>query len=171
MKITGYGLREAIKQAELRRDTAAGAFSGSLKKFPDDEAKETPEAIVDAFTRSERALAALQVAQMRYNLAVQVELVGEKLTLAEAIKRVGGAGRIEKMWKGAIGDSSSRRHSYEDPDERDTTKIRAVRTVTASDAMKYATVAGKRAGALRAAISVANGKEVEIEGLDPALFE
>ena len=169
MKTTGYTLREAIKQAELRRDTAANAFNGSLKKFPDEE-KETPQSIVDTFTKAEKALVSLQVAQMRYNLAIQVEVNGEKMSLAEAIKRVGGAGRIEKMWKGAIAEPTKRGY-MEDIDERDTTKIRAVRTIPAAEAMKLATTSGKKSGSLRAAISVANGKEVELEGLDPALFE
>lgn len=171
MKTTGYGLREAIKQQELRRDTAAGAFNGSLKKFPD-ETKETPQAIVETFTKAERALVALQVAQMRYNLLVQVEVSGEKLTLAEAIKRVGGAGRIEKMWKGAIGDT--KRNSYMDPDETrnlDEKIVRAIRTVPAQEAVKLTTAAGKKASTLRAAIAIANGKEVEIENLDSSLFE
>ena len=170
MKTTGYGLREAIKQAELRRDTAANAFNGSLKKFPDEQ-KETPQAIVEAFTKAERALVSLQVAQMRYNLSVQVEVNGEKMTLAEAIKRVGGAGRIEKMWKGAIAEPTKRNSYMDDVDERDATKVRATRTVPAAEAMKLATTSGKKSGSLRAAISVANGKEVEIEGLDSALFE
>src|SRR5580698_4796879 len=102
MRVSGYAIREAIKQQERRRDAAANAFAGSLKKFPD-ENKEAPNQIMDAFAKAEISLAELQVAQMRYNLAVQVE-IGDKMSLAEAIKRVGGAGRIEKMWKSSIAE-------------------------------------------------------------------
>ena len=170
MKTTGYGLREAIKQWDLRKEAAEGAFSPSLKAFPG-ETKD-PRGVIQAFDAAELAVARLQTAQMRYNLAVIVEVQGEKLTLAEAIKRVGSAGRIEKMWTGSIGDG--KRNPYSDPeDTRDSTStiIRSERTITSQEAVKLTAVAGKRASALRAAISVANGREVEIEDLDPALFE
>jgi hypothetical protein len=51
MRVTGYMLREAIKQHELRRDTAASAFDGSLKVFPG-ETKEAPGLIVDKIGRA-----------------------------------------------------------------------------------------------------------------------
>jgi hypothetical protein len=169
MKTTGYALREAIKQYELRRDTASGTFNQSLKKFPDEQ-KETPQAVVDTFTKAEAILAKLQVAQMRYNLAVQVEATGEKMSLAEAIKRIGGVGRVEKMWKSTV--SEKKQSSYmDDVDTRDPSQIRAIRTITAAEAVKLAIQTGKKAGSLRAAIAVANGREVEVEDLDSSLFE
>ena len=172
MKTTGYGLREAIKAQTLKRDTAADAFNGSLKKFPNED-KETPQTIVDTFTKAERALVHLQVAQMRYNLAVTVEAGGVKMTLAEAIKSIGGAGRIEKMWKGSIGDTKRNPYGVDSEDTRNVDEkiVRATRTVSAQDAVKLTTASGKRASTLRAAIAIANGKEVEIENLDSSLFE
>jgi len=62
MKTTGWSLREAIKQQELRRDTAARAFNGTLKKF-DDESKQTPQEVVVQFLAAEQAIAQLQVAR------------------------------------------------------------------------------------------------------------
>ena len=171
MKVTGYLLREAIKQSELRRDTAAAAFNGSLKAFPN-ETKDSPQTVVTAFTQAETALVQLQVAQMRYNLKVPVDANGEKMTLAEAIKRIGGLGRIEKMWKGAIGDNTRRGGLYdEDTLDLDPSKVRAARTITSGEAVRQTTTSGKKSGKLRAAIAVANGTEVEVESLDPALFE
>jgi hypothetical protein len=170
MKTTGYALREAIKQYELRRDTASGTFNQSLKKFPDEQ-KETPQAVIETFTKAEAALAKLQVAQMRYNLAVQVEANGERMSLAEAIKRIGGVGRIEKMWKSTVSEKNTRPSYMDDVDTRDPNQIRAIRTITAADAVKLAIQTGKKAGSLRAAIAVANGKEVEVEDLDSSLFE
>lgn len=170
MKITGYALRETIKQHELRRDTAAQSFDGSLKAFPKED-KPSPQSVVEQFLVAERAIAQLQVAQMRYNLAVTVQVAGESMTLAEAIKRVGGEGRSEKMWRSAAGPKKDRYGSYRDEDEIDPTKVRAVPTVTTAEAVKLATQAGKRAGAMRAAIATANATSIEIEGLFPALFE
>lgn len=170
MKTTGYGLREAIKQHELRRDTGARAFNGSLKAFADDK-KESPLQVVEGFLKAERAIAKLQTAQARYNLLVIVEANGEKMTLSEAIKTIGGVARAEKMWRTATGPKPDRYHTYGNEDERDPTKVVAKPTVTVNEAVKQATLAGKKAGALRAAIATANAKEVEIEDLDGSLFE
>lgn len=172
MKTTGYALREAIKQHELRRDTAARAFNGSLKAFEDEKgSKETPNQVVDAFLKAERAIAKLQTAQARYNLLTIVEANGEKMTLSEAIKTVGGIARAEKMWRTATGPKPDRYSSYHNEDERDPNKVIAKPTVTPSQAVSQATLMGKRAGGLRAAIATANAREVEIEDLDGALFE
>lgn len=167
MKVTGYVLREAIAEQVLRRDTANGAFNPSLRAFPG-ETKD-PRKVTEQLEAAERALAQLQVAQMRYNLLVTVEVGGEKITLAEAIKRVGGTGRIEKMWKGAIGEKT--RNAYmDDGDTRDPNQVRAVRTIASDEAMNLARLAGKKAAAFRAAIATANGREVVIEDLDASLF-
>lgn len=170
MKTTGYALREALKQHELLRDTASRAFDGSLKKF-DDEEKETSQSVVEQFLIAERAIAKLQVAQMRFNLAVQVDVLGEKMSLGEAIKRVGGEGRAEKMWRSATGPKNDRYSYGSNADERDPSKIVAKPTITAGEATKLASAAAKRAGAFRAAIATGNAREVEIEDLDSTLFE
>lgn len=169
MKVNGYRLREALKQQELRKDAAAKQFSGTLKKFPDED-KPTPEVVAETFLKAETVIAKLQVAQMRYNLQVPVEVMGERMTLAEAIKRVGGQGRSEKMWKGVIPGGRDRYALY-DEDTRDPNQVRAKPTLDPDRAVILATEAAKRAGAFRAAIATGNAVEVEIENLDPALFE
>lgn len=171
MKITGWQLRDALSVHTLRKEAAEKAFNGTLKAFPG-EKKETPQEVVAQLATSELAIVKLQVAQMRYNLAVTVEVEGESMTLAEAVKRVGYTGRIEKMWKGTIEDTKP--SPYESPyDTRDTasTIVRSERTIASKDAVRLTTEAGKRARALRTAVNNANGREVEIESLDRALFE
>ena len=170
MKTTGYALREAIKQHELRRDTAARMFDGSLRKFPNED-KEHPTKVVEQFLTAERAISKLQTAQMRYNLAVIVDVQGEKLTLAEAIKRIGGEARVEKMWRSAAGPKPDRYGGYRNDDERDPSKVIAAATVSPSEATKLASTTAKRSGAFRAAIATGNAREVEIEDLDARLFE
>ena len=168
MRITGYALREAIKQHELRRDTAFGSFAGSLKKFPD-EVKEAPSELVKQFLQAERAISQLQTSQMRYNLAVMVEVYGEKTTLAQAIKSIGGIARAEKMWRSAVGPKEDK-YGYSD-DVRDPKQLRATPTVTTSEAAKNASRIAKTTGAIRQAIAIANATVVEIEDLDAALLE
>lgn len=169
MKITGWALREAIKTWELRKDTAARAFPGTLKAFPD-ETKPKPEEMVRQFLAAEEAIAKLQVAQTRYNLLVQINLEGRTITLCEAVKRIGGLGRAEKMWRTATG-SKPDRYGYNSDDVRQEGQVRAKETVTVSEAAVKASAQAKVAGRLRAAIATANSKEVEIEDLDGALLE
>jgi hypothetical protein len=169
MKVTGYQLREAIKQQTLKRDSLASSFNGTLKVFPEDK-KESPNDVMNDFLAAELAVTKLQLAQMRYNLAVQVNVLGERITLAEAIKRVGGPARAEKMWRSV---NSPKRDSYynRDDDEIDPNKIRAVSVITAKESLKLAQGAAKHAGAFRAAIATGNAVEVEIEDLSSELFE
>jgi len=46
MKITGYGLREAIKFHKLRSDEAASSFDSTLKECSGDS-KEAAQAVVE----------------------------------------------------------------------------------------------------------------------------
>lgn len=173
MKVTGYMLREALKQHQLRRDTAARAYAGSLKKFPDED-KQTPQEVVSQFLEAETAIVKLEVAQMRYNLAVLVDVPGfGRVPLAHAIKAIGPEARAEKMWKTATGSVPERYASYRTDDERDPDKVQAKPTITPAEATKLAVKMSKRAGAFRAAIATGNAVEVEVtlEDLDPALFE
>lgn len=170
MKVTGFLLREAIRRWELRRDTAANQFEDSLKRFPDDD-KPTPEAVVAAFSTAETNIASLQAAQARYNLRINLDVLGAEMTLCEAVKRLGGAGRLDKMWRTAAGGKKDR-YGYRDDNPRKTDEIRATPTVTVKAAMEYANKASAWAGALRAAIAKGNGTEVSAGeiGLNAALL-
>lgn len=170
MKITGYGLREAIKEQELRRDTAQRTFQGTLSAFPDEE-KEKPQAVMKQYLTAETAVAKLQVAQKRYNFLVTVDVLGEKMTLEEAIHRIGADARAEKLWRTAAGPKTDRYGSYHNETTRDPTQIVSKATITPQEATKLASASAKRAGAFRAAIATGNAREVEIENLDAALFE
>lgn len=172
MKVTGFLLREAIRRWELRRDTAANQFDDSLAKFKDED-KQSPTEITQAFVEAEVAVAKLQAAQARYNLSINVklEVTNETVTLCEAVKRLGGAGRLEKMWRSAAGGKKDRYGGY-DQGTRRADEVRAVRTVTVKESMAHANRASAVAGALRAGIAKANGTEMEAReiGLDTMLL-
>lgn len=170
MKVTGYQLREAIKQHTLKRDSLASSFNGTLKVFPGiDFVKDAPAVVMDEFLAAELAVTKLQVAQMQYNLAVRVTVLGERMTLAEAIKRVGGPARAEKMWRSVA--APKRESYYRDDDELDKTKVRAIPTISAKDSIKLAQAAAKQAGAFRAAIAIGNAEEILLDDLSSELFE
>lgn len=162
MKITGYKLKELVKRTEMVRDAVASLFDGSLHRFADEKDKDTPQNVVERFRKADLALAQVQTIQARYNLAVTVEVLGEKMALMEAVKRVGGAGRIEKMWRSASGEKKDR-YGYRDDLTRDKDSIRAERTLTQGQALELAQEAAKVAGALRAAIAEGNSVEVELD--------
>jgi hypothetical protein len=169
MRVTGYALREAIKRHTLRRDTAASMFENTLKRFPD-EHKPTPDEVMNTFVTADLAIAALQTAQMRYNIEQVVKIGGRSISLAEAIKRVGGVGRSEKMWRSAA--APSKRDAYgRDDDERDPSRVRSVVTLTPLEAADRALLAGKQAAELRQAIAVANAAALDIESLSAELME
>lgn len=170
MKITGYKLRHAIREADHVKNLAASQWDDSLTAFPD-EYKSLPNVLMGKYVECEDALAALQLAQTRYNLAVTVEVLGAKMTLCEAVKRVGGAGRAEKMWRSAATGEKKDRYASHRDQVRNKDEVRAARTVTIDEALGYAKRAARFAAALREAIEVGNSAEVDIEGLDPKLFE
>ena len=170
MKITGYRLREAIKMHEIRRNTSAAQFDLSLRVFKGEETLH-PQVIAKNFLTAEQSIARLQEAQARYNLAVSVVVLNETMTLCEAVKRTGGANRLEALWREAAGGKKDRYHGLGREEERDPTKERARATMTIADITKEAQAASKFAGALRGAIATANTQEVEVQDLDAALFE
>jgi len=171
MEVTGIQLREAIKRWALRRDTSNTHFSESLFQF-ESEAEEigNPNDLMASLEKAELAIATLQVAQTNYNLQTGVTVRGDSLSLCDAVKRIGGAGRMEKMWRSAATNKGRDKYSYRES-TRDKDKEYMKRTVSVQDCMKRATEAGKYAGSLRDAIAVGNTGKLEIEGLDPALFE
>lgn len=167
MKITGYRLQHTLRELAHTRDIAAGQFDDSLKVFPG-EMKARPQDIMTAYLDAEGKIARLQTGQALYNLKVQVDVLGKRMTLSEAVKLVGGAGRAEKMWR-SVAAPKKDRYSYE-RDTRDATAVVATATVTTAEAATLAKEAARWASALREAIQTGNATEIEME-LDPALFE
>lgn len=167
MKVTGYKLREAIRRVELQRDTVAGLFKDSLYVF-EGESKADPIELMKKFRDAEYAVAALQEAQQRYNLRVSLLVYGKVLSLAVAVKMLGGAGRTAKMWRDAI---AKREDRYGRDLERSRDTEAAKRVVAYDVALREANKADAYAGELRAAVAAGNATEMEIEELEPVLFE
>lgn len=169
MIVTGYKFQHALRELGHRRDNAAAQFKGAQFAFEGDSVPD-PKFIMMAFSRCDEAIARLQTAQQEYNLDVMVQVDNaSSMTLCQAVKMVGGAGRIEKMWRLCAGHTG--RNRYEDRElSRDATQVRAKRQVSVDDAMREAHVAAKFASALRTAVSIGNATEREMN-LDPSLFE
>jgi hypothetical protein len=169
MKITGYKLQHALRELAHLRDVLSSQFKESLWVFEKDD-KPKPIQVMDSFSQTEEKIAKLQVAQAKYNLAITVKVGKDPMTLAEAVKRVGGAGRMEKMWRSVAADTGKDRYAMRE-NARDKNTEYAHRAMPVEKALGMAKEAARFASGLREAIQVGNAQEMEIEGLDPALFE
>ena len=168
MKVTGYKIQHKHKELEQLKEVAAQQFNDNIMQFESQNEKmELPEVFAN-YTSLEKRIARLQAAQCLYNLSVDVSVLGERMTLLEAVKLVGGAGRSEKMWKDVVKGNKTRHHGYGEQ-TRSKDQEYAVRSVSINDAVGFAQQATKIAGALREAIQVGNANEVELD-LDESLF-
>lgn len=167
MLVTGYALREAIKQWELRKDAANRVFEDSLKVFPGEE-KPHPSKLIEQYLAAEVAIAQLQTAQSQYNLLNTFDFEGRKITLCEAVKSLGGYSRVEKLWRTAAGGKKDR-YGHND-DMRDPEKIYSVQVVTPAMGVEQSSIAARRASALRAGIAASNATMTDLD-LNPELLK
>jgi len=171
--VTGYKLRSNVKSLEMKLEAAVRVFNDSLVKYAS-EVKPTPVETMAEILCLETTIAKLQAAQNEYNTKVSVDVLGNTMTLAEAVKRVGGAGRAVALWKKASGAVDPARRGYEQgPYEnmraRDPNQEYAERTISDLAATDNAVTAERFASALRGAIAEGNGTSVDVS-LDPALL-
>jgi hypothetical protein len=167
-RTTGYALREAIKQWELRKDAASRVFDTTLMKFPGEE-KPNPEELINKYFEAEMAIAQLQTAQSEYNLHVSFAFEDKFITLSEAVKSLGGYSRVEKLWRTASGGGKKESY-YRNDNERDPTKQYATQVIAPMEGVEKATIAARRASALRAAIATGNAKELDVN-FNPELLK
>ena len=170
MRINGYKLREAMTRFELQRDSVAAQFKGSLHAF-EDEKKESPDSLMNTLSAAECAIASLQTAQARYNLEVKVPVQGTVMSLCKAIKLMGGATRVENLWKVAAGTKKEKGAYYDRGEDlvRNTDQVTAKSVLQPKERLERATKAAQRSAALRSAVAQGNAVEMEID-LDSKLL-
>lgn len=163
IKVTGYQIREAIRKWNLKRDMLAAAFKDSLKRFQDEQ-KPDPSDVMRDYKIADRTIALLQVAQDHYNLGITIDDKGTPLAIG--VKLLGGAGRMEKMWRSVAAPEENRYGG--DGSVRRADEVTAAPTVTKAEAFHLAEEAGNYSAELRKAIATANATmfEVDVEGLE-----
>lgn len=162
MKTTGYKLQAAIREQQERRTLNESRWANGQMAWPADVEKvPNPATFIAEILDSERKIARLQTAQAEYNLTVKVKVQGQEMTLHEAVKLVGGAGRVEALWKTSAkgGDATDYRYGGS---VRDKDSIVAVRLVSQETATEEAAKAAKYARALREAIQAGNAQLIEV---------
>lgn len=171
MKTTGFQISYRLRELQDAREITTSQFNDSLFQFEAEAgSKVSPVDLMRLLDEYERKIAALQVAQAQFNLAVRVDVLGRAMSLHEAVKLVGGAARIAKMWKDAAKNTGGNPYAYGGAQSRDKDHEYARRMVSVQECLEAATQANRWASALRQAIQLGNAVELEIEGLDPALF-
>jgi len=168
MKITGYKFQHALREAEHEHEILGALFGESLMAFDGEE--KDPQKIMEQYAANEEKIVRLQVAQAQYNGTVTVVVLGHSVPLSYAVKAVGGAGRMEKMWRSAAKGPQKDRWERTSL-TRNVDEIRALPTIDPSTATGMAKKAARYASALREAIQVGNATEIDIPELEPALFE
>jgi len=172
MLISGYKLREALRNKRTLRDVLATRFNETLWQFigdPSETVNNRPQETADAFQEADQAVAMLEASQQFYNQQILVTISKQKMTLARAIKLVGGAGRLEKMWRSAATDTGRDRYSHRET-TRKSDDVQATRMVSADDSIRLAQKAAGYASSLRSAIAEANAREIEIADVSPDLI-
>lgn len=162
MKVNGFQIRETIGRWSLQQHTLANQFRENLYAFEGEE-KPKPETIMMRFDEADRSVARLQEIQQQFNQITKVDVQGENITLAFAVKLVGGAGRRAKMWRDA-GPGKPDRYSYRDETrERSKETDYAKRLISVDDCVTFSTEASKYASALRNAIARGNSSDIDCE--------
>lgn len=153
MKVNGYSLRTAIKNRETERDAAIASLTNSISG----ETGPSPEELMNKIEKCEEDIAKLQAFQTRYNLAVTVEFSSEKISMAEAVKRIGGIERVSAQWKSLLNRPLS-------------AVAVSVGRLDSTMAMQRAKQSATLASTLRGRMSAANGTEIEIPELEESLM-
>jgi hypothetical protein len=164
-KVTGTQLKNMIKVCNAELDVVRSNWDGSLHRFVD-EVKPNPLELATRIEDLEERVALLQTAQGYLNLNVKVDYFGKTITLMQAIKLVGGKGRVAKLWREASKGEKTDRWGRRDVLERDSTKEFASPTINKEEAFAQFRSAESRASKLRELISWGNAQVVEIPWLD-----
>jgi len=169
MEVTGYKMQHAIRELTQRSKIAASEFSDNLMQFESDD-KVDLERVFDTYKECEQKIARIQELQTRYNLEQASHIYGRKISLCEAVKLVGGAGRMEKMWRDAAKGKKNDRWSRSET-SRSKEDEYAKRAVSVETCLQNAKKASNFANALREAIQVMNVQPWAISEEEAKLFE
>lgn len=171
MELTGHRIKNTIKAWELKREALQKRFNEVIYTFPsngDPSVETKQESLLEVSTKLnevEAAIAKLQEIQSVYNMSVDIKhSENSKFTLCEAIKRIGGAVRMEKLWKKIVAEKEEK--SYYSPREsnvRNKDAIYARLSITDEEAMEKALFFTNLSSVLKSAIAEANTVKIEMD--------
>ena len=170
MRVTGYEMMDRLEELKELAKTLDAQFTSSQFRFEDEEGeKPDPRRLLREYEAVEDRITRIQEAQAAYNLQVQVEVLGERMTLHRALRLGSVAGRVKNHWKTAAGDSKMNPYGLFGTITRDKEQEYAKRAVPAEECLLLADQASKRAAACKRAIRAGNATALEVD-LDPSVF-
>ena len=172
MMITGNRILDALDMLKERVKTLDAQFKPSLFRFEDEDEdeKRDPREIIGEYEALQERIARLQEVQAAYNLRVEVEVLGEQMTLQRVLHLIGSATRVKAHWLSAAAPEEQNIYHYNALRQRDKEHEYAKRVVPVSEAQSLADLATRRALALKQAIRSGNAREVELDAAEE-LFE
>jgi len=157
MNVTGHRLQSLVREIEACIEGQRRMFEENIQYFEDEKANHVdPLKIGERLSAMNALLTLVQTQQAAYNLSVTVEVLGKKISLAQAVKLVGLAGGEEKMWREAV---SLKRDRYGEMTRKNKDEVLAVRAIPYDIAVRCVRRAAQWVNALRLAIAQGNTQE------------
>lgn len=107
VKVTGFKLKQKIQQAEIKRDSLRTALYSSFTAFEGEE-KEHPAELSSQLHEIESRIANLQTIQTILNNTINTQ----HGLLTTVVKKLGGATRLEQVWRDKVFEKQRRRAYY-----------------------------------------------------------
>lgn len=155
IKVNGFKIQQIIKDLSHEREVIKTRFVPSLKKFGW-ETKPSPYEISDKLLKLESDISSWQALQDAFNINVKVAPLGTTMSLAEAIKAIGGLSRVQALWQAA----SKEEENYFGESSRQKDTEYQFLTVSKEDAAAKAKEFSKLVAAFREAIQKGNAQEL-----------
>jgi hypothetical protein len=171
MLVTGNKILDALDILRERSKTLEAQFQSSLYAFEDEPPPSDPRQVMLELLQVSGQIARLQEVQSAYNLRVEVEVQGERMTLQRVLELISSANRAKTLWAKAATPQSENPYGFQvGLRTRDKDNEYARPVVPLPEAQDLANAATRRALAFKQAIRSGNAREVEME-VDAALFE
>lgn len=166
MQVTGYKLMARLREVMNRREALYQRFEKCVEVFPSEATRwPKPQEVSEELEMLEQMIAQLQTAQSLYNSMVRVQVDDERsISLAEAVKTVGGYGRLAKLWKKVAVGGERDRYRYND--SRSTDQEHKEPRVDQDEALELTSAFERTAADYREAIQMGNATVMDIPDID-----
>ena len=163
MIITGNRVLDALDFLKERVKALDTQLKGSLFRFEDEEEKRDPREILREMTQTHEKISKLQEVQAEYNLRVEVEVLGERLSLQRVLHLIGFANRVKSFWLQAASSDEQPNYMMHVLRQRTKEAEYAKKVISEAQAQELADDASRRALAFKQAIRSGNARELEMD--------
>ncbi len=171
MTVTGNRILDALDFLRERVKTLDAQIQASLFAFEGEPPPQDPRDLMTELDGVQGRIARLQEVQSAYNLRVEVEVQGERISLQRVLQLVAAANRAKALWAKAASPEPANPYAYGmSTRTRDKDNEYAQAVVPLPEAQELVNAATRRALAFKQAIRSGNAREVEMD-VEVDLFE